>query len=97
MIKETIEAITDLKQVIETYKISGVQVQIGYLDSLKEKLVDGIELTTRQKITEYHKLFPPIGGLSDMHYWHDNFETRKQVNDQLNRLKLQLYNYLLHG
>lgn len=95
MIEDTIEAINKLKQLIDEYKLYGVQAQVVHLNHLEEKLLSGAEFTTRQKITEYNQLFPPRGGLSDLHYWHDNYEVRKKVNTQINSLTTQISSYLL--
>ncbi|MGT2969217.1 MULTISPECIES: ABC transporter [Streptococcus] len=96
MNEDIIEAINELKKLIDKFNIYGVQIQVSYLDSLEEQLVEGAELTTKQKITVYNQLFPPRGGLSDINYWHDNFEVRKQVNEQLSKLKTKISDYLFY-
>lgn len=96
MREDIIEVIDRLKQLIDKYNINRVQAQIDCLNNLKEKLLSETELNTRQKLTVYNQLFPPRGGFSDINYWHDNFELRKKVNEQINILITKIANYLLH-
>lgn len=95
MIEYLIDTIDELNHLIEELKISGLQVQIDYLKDLRRELVIGSDLTTRQKLMIYNKLFPPRGGLSDMNYWTDNFKLRKRMNERLNSLKIVISDYLL--
>lgn len=96
MTQDIIEVINKLIQLSDKYNIYWVHPQIDYLNELKEELLSGTELTTREKLTVYKQLFPPRGGLSDMNYWHDDFELRKNVNVQIGVLITQISNFLLH-
>ena len=60
----------------------------GFLDA------NGI-LDEREKLDVYKSLFPPHGGLSDIYYWDDDFETRKEVNDSIESALKIIANYLL--
>lgn len=95
MIEQTIEVIRKLKRIIIQCNIDGLETQITQLDSLEEVLLNEIALTQRQKITVYNQLFPPRGGLSEINYWNEDFELRRQINKQLHNLKNQIANYLL--
>lgn len=59
---------------------------------IKELLVkweeaDKEDVTARMRVfREYKELFPPHGGLSDFFIWHEEFETRKQLNEEYAQL-----------
>ncbi|HFI0353596.1 MULTISPECIES: ABC transporter [Streptococcus] len=97
MIEEVIDAINGLIYLIEKFKINGLQVQVDYLKHLEQELIENSvpNLTKRQRMTIYNQLFPPRGGLSDINYWTNDFESRKQINEQLNTLKTVISDYLL--
>lgn len=97
MIEDVIDAINELNYLIKELKINGLQVQIDYLKHLKQELTKSSDstLTTRQRMTMYNQLFPPRGGLSDINYWTNDFELRKQINEKLNTLKTVISDYLL--
>ena len=69
--------------------------QVHYLKSLKEILNANNEISLREKLTIYQALFPPRAGLSDIHYWHNDFEIRKQVNELISISNKIISNYLL--
>ena len=51
-----------------------------------------------KKCSECHQsLFLPHGGWSDLHYWHDDFQIRKEVNDDISTLTEIIADYLLEG
>ncbi|NMX24642.1 ABC transporter [Streptococcus sanguinis] len=81
MLETVLKAIDDLLSIIDRYKIKNVHPQVEDLKYLKKSLNTNDELSTREKFTLYQELFPPRGGLSDIHYWHNDFGTRKTVNE----------------
>jgi len=83
MLETVLKAIDDLLSIIDRYKIKNVHPQVEDLKYLKKSLNTNDELSTREKFTLYQELFPPRGGLSDIHYWHNDFGTRKTVNTPL--------------
>ena len=85
-----------LLNLIKDYNISGVQAQVGNLICLKADLKNSINLTNRDKLTLYRALFPPHGGLSDIHYWDNNFELRKSINEQISTATTVIANFLLY-
>lgn len=80
-IKDIIGAINELVDIIYKYHIEGVNLQLEYLGNLRSVLVGDVILSERKKITMYHSLFPPNGGLSEINYWNNDFEVRKQVSE----------------
>ena len=68
---------------------------IENLKYLKKSLNTNDELSTREKFTLYQELFPPRGGLSDIHYWHNDFGTRKTVNEVISDSTKTIADYLL--
>ncbi|MGT2959904.1 hypothetical protein [Streptococcus caballi] len=94
-VNNIIKAIDSLVDIINKYHIDGVKVQLEYLENLRNILVDNITLSEREKITIYQSLFPPHGGLSDIHYWNNNFEVRKQVNTKISDAIMILSDFLL--
>lgn len=95
MLETVIKAIDDLLSVIDHYQIKNVNPQVYDLKSLKEILSANNEISLREKLTIYQALFPPHGGLSDIHYWHNDFEIRKQINELISNSNKIISNYLL--
>ncbi|MFC3932564.1 ABC transporter [Streptococcus dentapri] len=94
-VTDIIGAIDTLTDTIYKYHINGVNIQLEYLDDLRNILADNITLSERKKIAIYQSLFPPHGGLSEINYWNDNFEVRKQVNTRISNNTTILANFLL--
>jgi len=44
--------------------------------------------------TEYKKLYPARGGLSEFYIWRDDFEERLAVNDPLSKIRKRLWELL---
>lgn len=83
MSERVINAIDHLLEIINQYQIEDVNPQIKTLMNLKGFLDANGILDEREKLDVYKSLFPPHGGLSDIYYWDDDFETRKEVNDSI--------------
>lgn len=90
-----INAIDHLLEIINQYQIEDVNPQIKTLMNLKGFLDANGILDEREKLDVYKSLFPPHGGLSDIYYWDDDFETRKEVNDSIESALEIIANYLL--
>lgn len=90
-----INAIDHLLEIINQYQIEDVNPQIKTLMNLKGFLDANGILVEREKLDVYKSLFPPHGGLSDIYYWDDDFETRKEVNDSIESALKIIANYLL--
>ncbi len=90
-----INAIDHLLEIINQYQIEDVNPQIKTLMNLKGFLDANGILDEREKLDVYKSLFPPHGGLSDIYYWDDDFETRKEVNDSIESALKIIANYLL--
>ena len=90
-----INAIDHLLEIINQYQIEDVNPQIKTLMNLKGFLDANGILDEREKLDVYKSLFPPHGGLSDIYYWDDDFETRKEVNDIIESALKIIANYLL--
>ena len=82
-------------QIINQYQIEDENPQIKNLMNLKGFLDANGILDEREKLDVYKSLFPPHGGLSDIYYWDDDFETRKEVNDSIESALKIIANYLL--
>ena len=95
MSEGVINAIDHLLEIINQYKIEDVNPQIKTLMNLKGFLDANGILDEREKLDVYKSLFPPHGGLSDIYYWDDDFETRKEVNDSIESALKIIANYLL--
>ena len=95
MLETVLKAIDDLLSIIDRYKIKNVHPQVEDLKYLKQSLNTNNEFRTREKITLYQELFPPRGGLSDIHYWNNDFETRKTVNAVISDSTNTIADYLL--
>ena len=90
-----INAIDHLLEIINQYQIEDVNPQIKTMMNLKGFLDANGILDEREKLDVYKSLFPPHGGLSDIYYWDDDFETRKEVNDSIESALKIIANYLL--
>lgn len=95
MSEGVINAIDHLLEIINQYQIEDVNPQIQTLMNLKGFLDANGILDEREKLDVYKSLFPPHGGLSDIYYWDDDFETRKEVNDSIESALKIIANYLL--
>ncbi|VTX77675.1 Uncharacterised protein [Granulicatella adiacens] len=95
MSERVINAIDHLLEIINQYQIEDVNPQIKTLMNLKGFLDANGILDEREKLDVYKSLFPPHGGLSDIYYWDDDFETRKEVNDSIESALKIIANYLL--
>ena len=95
MSEGVINAIDHLLEIINQYQIENVNPQIKTLMNLKGFLDANGILDEREKLDVYKSLFPPHGGLSDIYYWDDDFETRKEVNDSIESALKIIANYLL--
>lgn len=95
MSEGVINAIDHLLEIINQYQIEDVNPQIKALMNLKGFLDANGILDEREKLDVYKSLFPPHGGLSDIYYWDDDFETRKEVNDSIESALKIIANYLL--
>ena len=95
MLEGVINAIDHLLEIINQYQIEDVNPQIKTLMNLKGFLDANGILDEREKLDVYKSLFPPHGGLSDIYYWDDDFETRKEVNDSIESALKIIANYLL--
>ena len=95
MSEGVINAIDHLLEIINQYQIEDVNPQIKTLMNLKGFLDANGILDEREKLDVYKSLFPPHGGLSDIYYWDDDFETRKEVNDSIKSALEIIANYLL--
>lgn len=91
-----IEAIDQLISFIDQYKIKNVVPQVERLQYLKENLKTKEVMTVRDKLSLYQALFPPHGGLSDIHYWDNDFEKRNQINNILSSSNKIISDYLLN-
>lgn len=95
MSEGVINAIDNLLEIINQYQLKDVNPQIETLLNLKGFLDANGILDEREKLNVYKSLFPPHGGLSDIHYWDDDFETRKEANNRLSSALEIIANYLL--
>lgn len=95
MSEGVINAIDNLLEIINQYQIYDVNPQIKTLMNLKGFLDANGILDVREKLDVYKMLFPPHGGLSDIHYWDDDFEARKEVNNSISSALEIIANYLL--
>ena len=95
MSEGVINAIDHLLEIINQYQIEDVNPQIKTLMNLKGFLDANGILDEREKLDVYKSLFPPHGGLSDIYYWDDDCEARKEVNDSIESALKIIANYLL--
>ena len=95
MSEGVINAIDNLLEIINQYQIKNVNPQITTLVNVKVLLDANGILDEREKLDVYKSLFPPHGGLSDIHYWDEDFEKRKEANNRLSSVVEIIANYLL--
>ena len=88
-------AIDNLLLIIKKYQLEDIRPQVKTLKYLREILNNDEIQGTREKLNLYKSLFPPHGGLSELYYWHNDFQIRKKVNDDLSILKKIIADYLL--
>ena len=80
-------AIDNLLLIIKKYQLEDIRPQVETLKYLREILNNDEIQGTREKLNLYKSLFPPHGGLSDLYYWHNDFQIRKKVNDDISILE----------
>lgn len=97
MLKNVQNAIDQLLLIINKYQIEDIRPQVETLKQLRESLDNDEIQDVREKWNIHKSLFLPHGGLSDLHYWHDDFQIRKEVNDDISTLKEIIADYLLEG
>ena len=90
-----IETIDNLLSIIDKYNIKNIGSQVNQLQILKEDVNTNQEMSLRDKLTMYQSLFPPHGGLSDIYYWDNDLDLRKQTNETIAELNRIIANYLL--
>ncbi|MGS4844323.1 ABC transporter [Streptococcus sp. W151] len=90
-----IETIDNLLSIIDKYNIKNIGTQVNQLQILKEEVNTNQEMSLRDKLTMYKALFPPHGGLSDIYYWDNDLDLRKQTNETIAELNGIIANYLL--
>ena len=88
-------AIDNLLLIIKKYQLEGIRPQVETLKYLREILNNDEIQSTREKLNLYKSLFPPHGGLSDLYYWHNDFQIRKKVNEDISILEEIIADYLL--
>ena len=90
-------AIDNLLLIIKKYQLEGIRPQVETLKYLREILNNDEIQGAREKLNLHKSLFPPHGGLSELHYWHDDFQKRKNVNEDISALTEIIAEYLLEG
>ena len=90
-------AIDNLLLIIKKYQLEDIRPQVETLKYLREILNNDEIQSTREKLNLHKSLFPPHGGLSEHHYWHDDFQKRKNVNEDISALTEIIAEYLLEG
>ena len=90
-------AIDNLLLIIKKYQLEDIRPQVETLKYLREILNNDEIQSTREKWNLHKSLFPPHGGLSELHYWHDDFQKRKNVNEDISALTEIIAEYLLEG
>lgn len=93
--KNVKNAIDNLLLIINKYQITNIKPQVETLKYLREILNNDEIQDTREKLNLYKSLFHHMGGLSDLHYWHNDFQIRKKVNDDISILEQIIADYLL--
>ena len=88
-------AIDNLLLIIKKYQLEDIRPQVETLKYLREILNNEEIQSTREKWNLYKSLFPPHGGLSDLYYWHNDFQIRKKVNGDISILEKIIADYLL--
>ena len=97
MLKNVQNAIDNLLLIINKYQLENIKPQVETLKQLRERLDNDEIQDVREKWNIHKSLFLPHGGLSDLHYWHDDFQIRKEVNDDISTLTEIIADYLLEG
>ena len=97
MLKNVQNAIDHLLLIIKKYQIEDCRPQVETLKQLRESLDNDEIQDVREKWNIHQSLFLPHGGLSDLHYWHDDFQKRKNVNEDISALTEIIAEYLLEG
>ena len=90
-----LEEIDHLLSIIDKYNIKTIAQQVKQLQILKEYANTNKGMSLRDKLTIYQALFPPHGGLTDIYYWNNDIEIRKQTNETIAELTMIIANYLL--
>ena len=90
-------AIDNLLLIIKKYQLEGIRPQVETLKYLREILNNDEIQSTREKLNLHKSLFLPHGGLSELHYQHDDFKKRKNVNEDISALTEIIAEYLLEG
>ena len=90
-------AIDNLLLIIKKYQLGDIRPQVETLKYLREILNNDEIQSTREKLNLHKSLFPLHGGLSELHYWHDDFQKRKNVNEDISALTEIIAEYLLDG
>ena len=90
-------AIDNLLLIIKKYQLEDIRPQVETLKYLREILNNDEIQSTREKWNLHKSLFPPHGGLSELHCWHDDFQKRKNVNEDISALTEIIAEYLLEG
>ena len=90
-------AIDNLLLIIKKYQLEDIRPQVETLKYLREILNNDEIQSTREKLNLHKSLFPLHGGLSELHYWHDDFQKRKNVNEDISALTEIIADYLLEG
>ena len=88
-------AIDNLLLIIKKYQLEDIRPQVETLKYLREILNNDEIQGTREKWNLYKSLFSPHGGLSDLYYWHNDFQIRKKVNNDISILEKIIADYLL--
>ena len=88
-------AIDNLLLIIKKYQLGDIRPQVKTLKYLREILNNDEIQSTREKWNLYKSLFPLHGGLSELYYWHNDFQIRKKVNDDISILEKIIADYLL--
>ena len=88
-------AIDNLLLIIKKYQLEDIRPQVETLKYLREILNNDEIQSTREKWNLHKSLFPPHGGLSELYYWHNDFQIRKKVNEDISILKKIIADYLL--
>jgi len=88
-------AIDNLLLIIKKYQLEDIRPQVETLKYLREILNNDEIQSTREKLNLHKSLFPLHGGLSELYYWHNDFQIRKKVNHDISILKKIIADYLL--
>lgn len=95
MNENVIREIDNISLIIKKYNIKNIDIQIKYMENLKEQLTNKNNISVKDRLNIYKVLFPPRGGLSDIYYWDNNFEVRKEINQKISLSKTVIADFLL--